>query len=117
MFRISLVSCLLITSALFAQKPKSYSTVTRELTEKILATTNQEKPLHLAVAPLTATSVSLQNSKAFGEYLTETIIGSLSGYPTKLKLFERTRMDAILKEQEFILTDLMKPAAAFKIGP
>lgn len=116
MFRICLISCVVITSSLFAQRPKSYSIVTRQLTDKILATTNQEKPLHLAVAPLAATSVSLQNSKAFGEYLTETIVGSLSGYPTKLKLFERTRMDAILKEQEFILTDLMKPAAALKIG-
>jgi hypothetical protein len=57
-----------------------------------------------------------QQSQAFGEYLTETIIGLLSGHPEKLKLFERTRMDAILKEHEFILTDLMKPAAALKIG-
>jgi len=28
----------------------------------------------------------------------------------------RTRLDAILKEQQLILTDLMKPAAALKIG-
>jgi TolB-like protein len=73
-------------------------------------------PQKLAVVPFTATASTVQQSQAFGEYLTETIIGLLSGHPEKLKLFERTRMDAILKEHEFILTDLMKPAAALKIG-
>ncbi len=98
-----------------AQKPKSYPTVTQELAVKIIAAPAPKTPHSLAVVPFTATPSS-QQSKAFGEYLTETIIGSISGHPDKLKLFERTRMDAILKEHEFILTDLMKPAAALKIG-
>lgn len=101
---------------LCAQKPKSYSTVTQELTQKIVAAPSTIVPQKLAVVPFTATASSTQKSQAFGEYLTETIIGLLSGHPEKLKLFERTRMDAILKEHEFILTDLMKPAAALKIG-
>lgn len=99
----------------YAQKPKSYPTVTQELAAKIIAAPAPKTPHSLAVVPFTATPSS-QQSKAFGEYLTETIIGSISGHPDKLKLFERTRMDAILKEHEFILTDLMKPAAALKIG-
>jgi TolB-like protein len=98
-----------------AQKPKSYPIVTQELAAKIIAAPAPKLPQSLAVVPFTATPSS-QQSKAFGEYLTETIIGSISGHPDKLKLFERTRMDAILKEHEFILTDLMKPAAALKIG-
>lgn len=98
-----------------AQKPKSYPAVTQELAAKIIAAPAPKLPQSLAVVPFTATPSS-QQSKAFGEYLTETIIGSISGHPDKLKLFERTRMDAILKEHEFILTDLMKPAAALKIG-
>ncbi|MBX2897464.1 MAG: hypothetical protein KF763_18625 [Cyclobacteriaceae bacterium] len=98
-----------------AQKPKSYPAVTQELAAKIMAAPASKTPHSLAVVPFTATPSS-QQSKAFGEYLTETIIGSISGQPDKLKLFERTRMDAILKEHEFILTDLMKPAAALKIG-
>lgn len=98
-----------------AQKPKSYPVVTQELATKIIAAPAPKLPQSLAVVPFTATPSS-QQSKAFGEYLTETIIGSISGHPDKLKLFERTRMDAILKEHEFILTDLMKPAAALKIG-
>ncbi|HMJ71076.1 MAG TPA: FlgO family outer membrane protein [Cyclobacteriaceae bacterium] len=102
--------------AVFAQKAKNYSTVTGELTTKIIATAPSGKSLHVAVVPFAATSSSVEKSAAFGDYLTETIIGSLTGQPDKIKVFERTRLDAVLKEQEFILTDLMKPSAALKIG-
>ncbi len=105
----------LLPLTLYAQKPKPYATVTAELSQRIIDAPSAKAPQSLAVVPFTSTT-SAQPSKAFGEYLTETIIGSISGHPDKLKLFERTRMDAILKEHEFILTDLMKPAAALKIG-
>lgn len=102
--------------SLQAQKPRSYAAVTTELSQKIIEAPSVRVPQSLAVVPFNATASSAEQSTAFGEYLTETIIGSISGHPDKLKLFERTRMDAILKEHEFILTDLMKPAAALKIG-
>jgi TolB-like protein len=107
---------LFISLSLHAQKQKSYAAVTQELTQKIVVAPATTVPQNLAVVPFTATASSVQASQAFGEYLTETMIGLLSDHPEKLKLFERTRMDAILKEHEFILTDLMKPAAALKIG-
>ena len=107
---------IILPLALQAQKPKSYASVTAELSQKIIDALSARMPQSLAVVPFTATASSAEQSKAFGEYLTETIIGSIAGHPENLKLFERTRMDAILKEQEFILTDLMKPAAALKIG-
>ncbi|MBY0435651.1 MAG: hypothetical protein K2U26_16240 [Cyclobacteriaceae bacterium] len=106
----------LLSVAAFAQKAKNYSDVTRELADKLIAAQTGSEATRLAVVPFMATRSSTQASVQFGEYLTETIIGSLSGHPLKVKLFERTRMDAVLKEQEFILTDLMKPAAALKIG-
>jgi TolB-like protein len=115
--KISVVFLLFFTSlSLHAQKQKSYAAVTQELTQKIVVAPATTVPQNLAVVPFTATASSVQASQAFGEYLTETMIGLLSDHPEKLKLFERTRMDAILKEHEFILTDLMKPAAALKIG-
>ncbi|MBL7870266.1 MAG: hypothetical protein JNM78_01540 [Cyclobacteriaceae bacterium] len=115
--KISVAVILLFSSlSLQAQKQKSYAAVTQELTQKIVDAPAVTVPQKLAVVPFTATASSVQASQAFGEYLTETMIGLLSGHPEKLKLFERTRMDAILKEHEFILTDLMKPAAALKIG-
>ncbi len=113
---IAIFTSILAPLVLHAQKAKSYTTVTSELSQRIVESPAARVPQNLAVVPFTATASSTQQSKAFGEYLTETIIGSISGHPEKLKLFERTRMDAILKEHEFILTDLMKPAAALKIG-
>jgi TolB-like protein len=106
----------LLPALAFAQKPKNYSSVTGDLTGKIIGTVPSGKSLHVAVVPFAATSSSVEKSAAFGDYLTETIIGSLTGQPDKIKVFERTRLDAVLKEQQFILTDLMKPAAALKIG-
>lgn len=115
--KISIALLLFFCSlTLQAQKKKSYAAVTQELTQKIVEAPSVVLPQKLAVVPFTATASSVETSHAFGEYLTETMIGLLSGHPEKLKLFERTRMDAILKEHEFILTDLMKPAAALKIG-
>jgi TolB-like protein len=99
-----------------AQKARKYTQVTQELTNQVISTPVSVTPIRLAVVPFAATKYSTQNSTQFGGYLTESIIGSLAGHPAKIKLFERTRLDAVLKEQEFILTDLMKPAAALKIG-
>lgn len=100
-----------------AQKIKNYSVVTDGLVERIVsAPSPSNSPVRLAVVPFAATKSSVQASAQFGEYITETIIGSLGNHADKIKLFERTRLDAILKEHEFILSDLMKPAAALKIG-
>jgi hypothetical protein len=112
-----LYSCLLVSFTLHAQKPKSYPAITQELTQKIVISSQCRGSAKAGRGAVYCHSLStVQQSQAFGEYITETIIGLLSGHPEKLKLFERTRMDAILKEYEFILTDLMKPAAALKIG-
>lgn len=99
-----------------AQKPKNYSIVTNELTQKLINVPVAKSPMRLGIVPFTATKSSIQNSPQFGEYLTETIMGQAGNYTGKVKLFERTRLDAILKEQELELSDLMKPAAALKIG-
>lgn len=103
----------LLPLSIVAQKVKNYSVVTEELCQKVTSTPAQT--LRLAVVPFTATRSSERASPAFGEYLTESAIGCMTGN-SKIKVFERTRLDAILKEHEFILTDLMNPAAALKIG-
>lgn len=101
---------------LLAQKARNYTVVTTELAESVVKANLPATPMRLAVVPFTATSASVQASTQFGEYLTETVIARLGNHADKVKLFERTRLDAILKEHEFILTDMMKPAAALKIG-
>lgn len=100
----------------WAQKPKSYSVVTNALSQNLINTPIAKAPARLGVVPFTATKSSVQSSPQFGEYLTETIIGQTGNHPERIKLFERTRLDAILKEHELELSDLMKPAAALKIG-
>jgi len=107
---------LLSASTLYGQKARNYPVVIADLTEKIISAPASVTPVRLAVVPFTATTSSVQASTQFGEYLTESMIGQLGNHGDKLKLFERTRLDAILKEHEFILTDMMKPAAALKIG-
>jgi TolB-like protein len=104
---------LLLPLTAYAQKTRNYAEVTADLCEKVSAAPSLT--VRLAVVPFTATKSSEKASPAFGEYLTESVIGCLTG-SEKIKLFERTRLDAILKEHEFILTDLMKPAAALKVG-
>lgn len=111
MKKITFLFCLL-TSVAFGQKAKNYNAVTSDLTNKIIATVPSGKALHVGVVPFASKS----GPSRFDDYITETIIGSLTGQPDKIKVFERTRMDAVLKEQAFILTDLMKPSAALKIG-
>jgi hypothetical protein len=103
----------LLPVCVLAQKARNYSDVTEDLCRRVIAAPRQQ--IRLAVVPFTATPSSEKSSPAFGEYLTESVIGCLTGNE-KIKLFERTRLDAILKEHEFILTDLMKPSAALKVG-
>ena len=107
-----LILLVLAAPTAFAQKAKKYDAVTGDLTTKIVSTVPSGKALHVGVVPF----VSTTSSAKFGDYITESIIGQLTGQPDKIKVFERTRLDAVLKEQAFILTDLMKPAAALKIG-
>jgi hypothetical protein len=84
MIKYSLLAiCVIIPLTLNAQKPKSYAAVTDELGQKIISAPAQKSVQSLAVVPFTATTSTIQESKAFGEYLTETIIGKLSGHPEK----------------------------------
>lgn len=111
-----LILLVCIPALVHAQKARNYNAVTEELANKVVTAPLPATPMRLAVVPFAATTSSTQASPQFGEYLTETVIGLLGNHPEKVKLFERTRLDAILKEHEFILTDFMKPAAALKIG-
>lgn len=112
----TLLLLLLVPLTLWGQKARNYTVVTTELADKVVSANLPATPVRLAVVPFTATASSTQSSTQFGEYLTETVIAKLGNHSDRVKLFERTRLDAILKEHEFILTDMMKPAAALKIG-
>lgn len=108
--------CSFLSQLVYGQKARNYVTVTSDLADKVVTAPLPTTPVRLAVVPFTATATSSESSSQFGSYLTETILAKLGNHPDRVKLFERTRLDAILKEHEFILTDMMKPAAALKIG-
>lgn len=97
-----------------AQKARDYAAVMNDLAAKLRAAHLSNQPIRLAVVPLVNTQSSYSNR--FGEYVTESLISKLSDQPGKYTVFERKRLDAILREDELILSDLMLPEAAQKIG-
>ncbi len=105
---------ILCHSVAFAQKAKDYSAVIQDLASRLEVTKMPSQPLRLAIIPFGNTQSSTSNR--FGDYVTESIISKLNGDPNKYKIFERKRLDAILKEDELMLSDLMLPEAAQKIG-
>ena len=100
---------------LFAQKTKDYTEVVSELVQKIESARANSAPTRIAVVPFVPSN-SEETSKAFGDYLTESITGKLSEAPQKFKVFERQRLDAVFKEHELELSGMMKPSEALKIG-
>ncbi|MGC4020494.1 MAG: FlgO family outer membrane protein [Cyclobacteriaceae bacterium] len=106
---------LALAFSLNAQKTQDYSDVTSELVEKIESASIANAPLRIAIVPFVPSNPA-DASKAFGEYLTETVSGKLSEKPRKFKVFERQRLDAIFKENELMLSGMMKTSEAIKIG-
>jgi TolB-like protein len=102
-------------ASLFAQKAKDYTEIVSELVQKVEAAHVTAIPTRIAVVSF-APSNSEEASKAFGDYLTESITGKLSVTPQKFKVFERQRLDAVFKELELELSGMMKPSEALKIG-
>ena len=108
---ISLFGCVIS----HAQKAKEHAEIVTELVEKIESIKPAGKPFRIAVVPFVSSNPA-ETSKAFGEYLTESITGKLSEKPQAFKVFERQRLDAVFKENELMLSGMMKPSEALKIG-
>jgi TolB-like protein len=102
------------SSSLLAQKKQEYRAVVNELDQKIQGSIANKLPLKIAVVPFTASTPTVQNR--FGEYLTESVTGKLLEKPNQFKVFERSRLDAIFKENELMLSGMMNTAEAMKIG-
>jgi TolB-like protein len=99
-----------------AQKTKDQIAVATELAQKINSASFSKNPVRLAIVTFVPVQGNASAINTYGEYLTESIIGKLSEHSDKIKLFERKRLDAILKENELMLSGMMKPSEALKIG-
>ncbi len=99
-----------------AQKTKDHTAVVAELARQISNASFPKSPTRLAVVTFVPVQSNANAANTFGDYLTESIIGQLSANTNSIRLFERKRVDAILKENEFMLSGMMKASEAIKIG-
>lgn len=111
-----LLLLVLISHMTSAQKSKTQLKAVDDLVEKLSQVNLPTKPIRLAIVPLTSSVESNDAKNTFGEYLTETIIGKISEHNSQFKVFERSRLDAIFKENELMLSGMMKPSEAIRIG-
>ena len=111
-----LLLLILISQIALAQKSKNQLKAVDDLVEKLSEVKLPSMPIRLAVVPFTSSVESNDAKNTFGEYLTETIIGKISENSSQFKVFERSRLDAIFKENELMLSGMMKPSEAIRIG-
>jgi TolB-like protein len=107
---------LFVSVTSFSQKTKDQTVIINELAATISNASFSKIPARLAIVTFVPVQGNANNVNAYGDYLTESIIGKLSENKEKLKLYERKRLDAILKENELMLSGMMKPSEALKIG-
>ncbi len=101
----------------FAQEAKDFNPAVAALAKDLQASNTSQKPKRLAVVVFVPSKDRKENAaNEFGEYLTESLISALSSNKSIFKLFERKRLDAVLKENDLMLTDLMQKEAAMKVG-
>lgn len=106
----------LCSQVALAQKSKTQLKAVDDLVEKLSEINLPTKPIRLAIVPFTSSVQSNDYKNTFGEYLTEIIIGKMSENTSQFKVFERSRLDAIFKENELMLSGMMKPSEAIRIG-
>lgn len=99
------------------QEAKDFNAVMSELAKKLQESNTSDKPKRLAVVTFVPSRDRNEKAKdEFGEYVTESLISALSSNKKIFKLFERKRLDAVLKENDLMMTDLMQKDAAIKVG-
>ncbi|MCK6542877.1 hypothetical protein L6Q79_09365 [bacterium] len=92
-----------------------YGKVIKEIAAKIQSSNTTGKPQRLAVVTFVPTKADAENKNEFGEYITESLISAL-GSTKQFRLFERRRLDAVLKENALMMSDLMNSEQAQKVG-
>jgi hypothetical protein len=74
------------------------------------------RKIRLAVIPIKGTESPRYGDKGFGAFLTEKISSSMVSTDSPIRLFERTRLDAVLKEQALSASGVFDESEARKIG-
>ncbi|MBX7152234.1 hypothetical protein K1X84_11365 [bacterium] len=113
----TLLLAMLVTGTAWSGEPKDFSTVIKEIVDLMQETNKTGKPQRLAVVTFIPTKAAdIDKKNEFGEYITESLISAVGAKKNLFKLFERKRLDAVLKENDFMLSDLVDQNQAQKVG-
>ncbi|MBN1899631.1 MAG: HEAT repeat domain-containing protein [Spirochaetes bacterium] len=97
-----------------SESQQNISVIIEGLKDKLIGVTPQGRPMRLAVLAFVSTR---QDEKSeFGIYFAETLISALKEEEQKFKLFERNRLDVILKENAMTLSGMIDEKTAKRIG-
>jgi TolB-like protein len=96
--------------------PKDLNAVVADMVTALKEANPGKQPKRTGVITFVSTKQESGGRNDFGEYLTETFISELNSIRNLYKLFERKRLDVVLKENDFMLSDLVNQAQAQKLG-
>lgn len=76
----------------------------------------EARALRLGVLPFAPTGRTDSENNEFGSYFSEKVINRMTTIPEKIRLYERSRLDALLKEHSFEMSGMISEADARKLG-
>lgn len=108
------IAALGFVSSAQAQESLSLELGLSQLAQQMVSAQGQGRPLRLAVLPLVAGS-GLRDL-GMGEYLGNALVTALAPQKQAFRLFERQRLDLVVKEQALSLSELVSGSQAQKLG-
>jgi len=105
----------LINTRSIAANGKELDDLTATVLENALKVSPGKK-YRLAVMPIVQTESQGYSDKGFSSFLTEKVTSALGSAGPSLRLYERSRLDAVLKEQALVNNGLFSDADAKKLG-
>lgn len=113
-FSSVLVAVVMVAPAM-AASPQPMPAVLKSISDRARRI-SPDKKIRLAVIPMKGTESQRFGDKGFGAYLTEQLSTALTSVGSSIRLFERSRLDVVLKEQALSSSGLMDESEARKIG-
>nr|WP_320133248.1 CsgG/HfaB family protein [uncultured Holophaga sp.] len=110
-----LAAALVVAAPAMAASPRPLPLALKDIADRA-AHMAPGRRIRLAVMPLKGTASQRYGDRGFGAYLTEQLSTALGGLAPAVRLFERERLDVVLKEQAFASSGLMDESEARRIG-
>jgi len=101
--------------SIMSQNDPNFENLTNTVRENAMRV-SPDKKYRLAVMPIVQTEAKQYVDKGFGSFITEKITSSLGAIGPNIRLFERSRLDAILHEQALAHNGLFNEEDVKKLG-